>query len=585
MTNNNTNDNKIPTTWKKYGEVYCNNLEQSVFVCSICLQNADNINMTYTTSDGSAFWCHIQQQHISVEYETIDKISEEIRNFTKNEVETKEENEGKATKMEESADFKIKNTQIKLLEEFHENLIKNNVLKETEDSDIFHEINIEGKSQETHGSSEGDDVKPNIKVENMEKYEKKFSNCNYYYDNETYIISDDDDDDDEYDNDEEVIFTENNDILNHKDEPKPLVERNYLKHNDMIEISDDEDNQDHIDTLPISPISTNEDTSINEVINTMEIETSDSNQKNHPIEFDNVSSTNNEGNISYQPNTNIMHLTTGIPTPDVSPCESMSTQHLNIPQDNQQTEGYYSNSESNRLHHLPKKRVANFRAFKCNICGSRTINKTNMEKHLQRVHNVSPQEFKSNEFSHQRYHLVQQPYHNNQQNSETMHLLKKPFKCKICNARTRTEINMKTHQILHHSPDSHIFTIVCGICKKKVLRTKFQRHLLYHTLSGHKCDYCGIVYKQKYYLNIHIRKYHSESNLCSVPEYYQQINTNFNIPPEIYLQNNQQHNNQSTIVTSTFNSTDVNLSSAEEQQLRYQKCEQIWKLFESSNNM
>ncbi|XP_037827372.1 zinc finger protein 271-like [Lucilia sericata] len=482
--------------------------------------------------------------------------------------------------MKESADFKIKKDQIKLLEKFHENLIKNNGVKETEDSDIFNEIDIERKSQQTDILSEGDDVKPNIKVEDMEKYENKFSNCNYYYDNETYIISDDDDEDD------------NDDNLNHEGETKPLIETNYLRHNDMIEISDDEDNQDHIDTLPNSPISTNEDTTINEVNNRMENEPSD--QINHPDVLDSESPNTNEGNNVYQPNTNVMHLTTSIPTPDVSPCGSVTTQHLNIPQYNQQTEGYYSNSHSNRLHQLPKKRVANFRAFKCNICGSRTINKTNMENHLQRVHNISPQEFTSNEFPHKRYHLVQRPYHNNQQNSETMYLQNKPFKCKICNARTKTELNMKMHQFLHHSPDSHLYTTECGICKKKVLKTKFQKHILYH--SGHKCDYCGVVYKQKYYLNIHIRKEHSERNLCSVPVYQQQMNTNFNIPSEIiitkyqvhnkiYPQNNQQYDKQSTIVTSTLNSTDVNLTTAEEQQLRYQECEQIWKLFESSNNM
>lgn len=76
--------NIIPTNWKKFGEVYSNELEQPVFICLLCFEKADSINTAFNTSDGSAFWWHIQKQHIDDECETLDQISEEIRNFETN---------------------------------------------------------------------------------------------------------------------------------------------------------------------------------------------------------------------------------------------------------------------------------------------------------------------------------------------------------------------------------------------------------------------------------------------------------------------------------------------------------------------
>lgn len=72
--------NIIPSSWTKFGEVYSNKFEQAVFVCLICLEKADCINNAYTICDGLDFWAHIQQQHISKEYET----SAELQSFQTN---------------------------------------------------------------------------------------------------------------------------------------------------------------------------------------------------------------------------------------------------------------------------------------------------------------------------------------------------------------------------------------------------------------------------------------------------------------------------------------------------------------------
>lgn len=100
--------NIIPANWKKFGEVYCNELEQPIFICLVCLEKADSIKTAFNTSDGSAFWWHIQQQHINEECETIDQISEEIRNFERNcnELETLNNNE-ENLKTDEHTDLNV----------------------------------------------------------------------------------------------------------------------------------------------------------------------------------------------------------------------------------------------------------------------------------------------------------------------------------------------------------------------------------------------------------------------------------------------------------------------------------------------
>lgn len=72
------NIKNIPTNWKKFGEVFCK-AEQPIFVCSICLKNADAA--AYFTSDVSTFWCHIKQQHFSFLDETIETIPPEVDNL------------------------------------------------------------------------------------------------------------------------------------------------------------------------------------------------------------------------------------------------------------------------------------------------------------------------------------------------------------------------------------------------------------------------------------------------------------------------------------------------------------------------
>lgn len=84
--------NIIPTSWKKIGDVYRNELSQPEFICLECLNNADGISSVFKANDGSTFLHHIQQQHNTDE--SIDKISEEIRHFeiNNNKVEDNDKN-------------------------------------------------------------------------------------------------------------------------------------------------------------------------------------------------------------------------------------------------------------------------------------------------------------------------------------------------------------------------------------------------------------------------------------------------------------------------------------------------------------
>lgn len=96
--------NIIPENWKKIGEVYRNELKQPVFICLNCLDKADNINSVFKTSDGSTFWCHIQQQHNHEKFETLDQISKEIQNFETNSSELKVLNQEKTPNNSEPDD-------------------------------------------------------------------------------------------------------------------------------------------------------------------------------------------------------------------------------------------------------------------------------------------------------------------------------------------------------------------------------------------------------------------------------------------------------------------------------------------------
>lgn len=124
------------------------------------------------------------------------------------------------------------------MEIFHENLIKNNGITEIKSEN---ETNLEQNIPMQNSISKGS-IKIEIKQEDDDKNRiNKFSNCNYYYDNETYVISDDDDEDDEEDLKEIII-------------KKEIT--NFLQNNDTIEISDDEmdiNDQDEINIPSTTP--------------------------------------------------------------------------------------------------------------------------------------------------------------------------------------------------------------------------------------------------------------------------------------------------------------------------------------------
>lgn len=136
------------------------------------------------------------------------------------------------------------------MEIFHENLVRNNGLNDSnKEIELEDETNI-NQNGLTQIKTDNENVKIEIKQEDNKNFVNKFLNCNYYYDNETYTISDDDDDYDESDEEDEEEISAQSEIIN---ESKII---NYLKHNDTIEISDDEmdtDDQDKVHTRPNTP--------------------------------------------------------------------------------------------------------------------------------------------------------------------------------------------------------------------------------------------------------------------------------------------------------------------------------------------
>lgn len=67
----------IPSNWKKFGEVYYNELDQPVFLCTICLEDSESIGTTtfFTTYDISEFLFHLQHHFITIYSKSVDGIS------------------------------------------------------------------------------------------------------------------------------------------------------------------------------------------------------------------------------------------------------------------------------------------------------------------------------------------------------------------------------------------------------------------------------------------------------------------------------------------------------------------------------
>lgn len=137
--------------------------------------------------------------------------------------------------------------QLKTLEIFHENLIKDNELFNNNAEIKLEYATTPNQYKPTQSTINKEFIKIEIKEEDDQKFKNKLLNCNYYYDNEPYTISDDDDEDDEEYEGANFVHT------------KIKIEReitNYLKNNVTIEISDDENDtykHDDVNTIPTTP--------------------------------------------------------------------------------------------------------------------------------------------------------------------------------------------------------------------------------------------------------------------------------------------------------------------------------------------
>lgn len=225
-----------------------------------------------------------------------------------------------------------------------------------------------------------------------------------------------------------------------------------------------------------------------------------------------------------------------IPTPDISPCESLSNQHCNSTVNFQyinQITGYDNDTQPNKFQQLPKERVRNFRPFQCKVCHRRTINEKNMQTHIERFHGSVAPEAGSNQFNYKQFHRLQPLQDHNQpdlpQSCVSLKARKKLVECKNCKTRTATIPAMERHQRIYHSPDSHLLTKQCQICQKRVCKGSLQQHMQVHNTTEFRCIYCGVAYKNKYYLNSHINKYHADKHLSAVPNYPQHFPTNLNM--------------------------------------------------------
>lgn len=115
------------------------------------------------------------------------------------------------------------------------------------------------------------------------------------------------------------------------------------------------------------------------------------------------------------------------------------------------------------------------------------------------------------------YHKIDQSYQDIQRglmnNENNLHLwlstCRKPFRCKLCKRRTKTQKAMERHQQLYHNQNSQLIVKQCEICHKRMFSDRMEQHMLLHTSKEFKCNYCGVVYKHKSYLNLHVSKYHS----------------------------------------------------------------------------
>lgn len=226
--------------------------------------------------------------------------------------------------------------------------------------------------------------------------------------------------------------------------------------------------------------------------------------------------------LEISPNIKKSDSINGIPTPVSSPCEytlnQRSKSNSNRHQYNHYNDQYDEDSQPNSTQYKfsslkGSKPPRPFRSFQCKICGKRTATEHTMQIHQRRFHSsVLEKDSISNQYTFEYFHQVPQPDQYIRQRTSDRgvkgQLLTRPFQCKICNKRTGTQQAMKLHQQRFHSPASHLITTQCEICHKRIFTPKIQQHMIVHRAAQYKCDYCGLIYKHKQSLTIHIRKFH-----------------------------------------------------------------------------
>lgn len=163
-----------------------------------------------------------------------------------------------------------------------------------------------------------------------------------------------------------------------------------------------------------------------------------------------------------------------------------------------------SQPKQNRQH--SRRTSKSFLAFQCELCGTRTTNENNMKVHFERKHIAASRDY------HQHFRQLHHLFQSSQQNSLLKKTTKKPFKCKSCKRTTLTLKSMERHQQLYHGPNANFLAKQCNICHKRILKEKFEPHIKAHFSSGFNCNYCGVVYKNKRYIEKHIKKYHGGKN-------------------------------------------------------------------------
>ena len=144
--------------------------------------------------------------------------------------------------------------------------------------------------------------------------------------------------------------------------------------------------------------------------------------------------------------------------------------------------------------------------IKCDFCDNTYSKRTNMYRHIRRVH--KEQKCKCNFCDKMFLPYFMKIHINRAHRIEGV----KPFKCDFCDKTFTRNSSMQKHIKRFHEENEEQ-KIKCEFCDESISPAYLKKHIsnVHEEANKGTCDLCGNEYK---FLKVHIQKFHKKTHQC-----------------------------------------------------------------------